>query len=184
MSPGLQPRRLPAQCLARSATGRWYVQSALDDERLSGGVSLSTAFDHDRSIFRCNRELDVAARFTRVGTDAWWHVLITPHLCGSRGWRSATDVAIHARPRISTLRNAPIAESLPPNRGGLSPARTHRICEYINSNLDQNISPEGYSNDCLPGKYNLWPQRRWVFAPALQQVYEARVPAGLHYRIT
>jgi AraC-like DNA-binding protein len=115
---------------------------ALDDERLSGGVPLSTAFDHDRSIFRCNREQDVAARFTRVGTDEWWHVLITPPLCGSRGWRSATDVAIHARPRISMLHNAPIAESLPPNRGGLSPARTNRICKYINSNLDQNISLE------------------------------------------
>jgi AraC-like DNA-binding protein/PAS domain-containing protein len=115
---------------------------ALDDESLSGGVPLSTVFDHDRSIFRCNREQDVAARFTRVGTDERWHVLVTPPLCGSRGWRSATDVAIHARPRMSMLRNAPIAESLPPNRGGLSPARTHRICEYIHSNLDQNISLE------------------------------------------
>ena len=115
---------------------------ALDDERLSGGVPLATAFDHDRSIFRCNREQDVAARFTRVGTDESWHVLITPPLCSSKGWRSATDVAIHARPRISMLRNAPIAEPLPPNRGGLSPARTHRICEYINSNLDQNIGLE------------------------------------------
>jgi AraC-like DNA-binding protein len=115
---------------------------ALDDERLSGGVPLLTVFDHDRSIFRGNREQDVAARFTRVGTDERWHVLITPPLCGSRGWRSATDVAIHARPRMSMLRNAPIAESLPPNRGGLSPARTHRICEYIHSNLGQNISLE------------------------------------------
>jgi AraC-like DNA-binding protein len=115
---------------------------ALDDERLNGGVPLSTAFDHDRSIFRCNRELDVATRFKRAGTDECWHVLITPPLCGSRGWRSAMDVAIHARPRISMLRNAPIAESLPPNRGGLSPARAHRICEYIHSNLGQNISLE------------------------------------------
>ena len=115
---------------------------ALDDERMSGGVSLATAFDHDRSIFRSNREQDIAARFTRARSDECWHVLITPPLCGSKGWRSATDVAIHARPRMSMLRNAPIAESLPPNRGGLSPARTHRICEYIHSNLDQNISLE------------------------------------------
>jgi AraC-like DNA-binding protein len=114
----------------------------LDDERLSDGVPLSTVFDHDRSIFRRNREQDVAARFTRVDTDESWHVLITPPLCGSRGWRSATDVAIHARPRISMLHNAPIVESPPPSRGGLSPARTHRICEYINFNLDQNISLE------------------------------------------
>ena len=115
---------------------------ALDDERLSGGVPLSTAFGHDRSIFGSNRELDVAARFTRAGTGEPWHVLITPPLHGSKGWRSATDVAIHARPRISMLRNAPIAESPPPNLGGLSPARTHRIREYINSNLDQNITLE------------------------------------------
>jgi AraC-like DNA-binding protein len=122
----------------------WVARTtfALDDERLSGGVPLSTLFDHDRSMFRSNRQQDVAARFTRVGTDEWWHVLLSPPLCGSRGWRSATDVAIHARPRISMLRNAPIAESLPSNRGGLSPARTHRICEYINSNLDQNIGLE------------------------------------------
>ncbi|HWW97905.1 MAG TPA: helix-turn-helix domain-containing protein [Edaphobacter sp.] len=115
---------------------------ALDDEGLSGGVRLSMVFDHDRSIFRSNREQDIAARFTRAGTDECWHVLITPPLCSSKGWRSATDVAIHARPRMSMLRNAPMAESLPPNRGGLSPARTHRICEYIHSNLDQNISLE------------------------------------------
>jgi AraC-like DNA-binding protein/PAS domain-containing protein len=115
---------------------------ALDDERLGGGVPLSTVFDHDRSIFRCKGEQDVAARFTRVGTDERWLVLITPPLCGTRGWRSATDVTIHARPRISMLRNAPIAESAPSNRGGLSPARAHRICEYIHTNLDQNISLE------------------------------------------
>jgi AraC-like DNA-binding protein len=115
---------------------------ALNDESLSGGVLLSTTFDHDRSLFRCKGGQDVAARFTRVGTDEWWHVLITPPLCGSRGWRSPADAAIHSRPRISMLRNVPIPEPTPPNRGGLSPARTHRICEYINSNLDQNISLE------------------------------------------
>lgn len=115
---------------------------ALDDQRLSGGVPLSTVFDHDRSIFGGNREQDVAARFTRAGTDEWWYVLITPPLSGSKGWRSATGVAIHTRPRISMLRDAPIAEPPPPSRGGLSPARTHQIREYINSNLDQNISLE------------------------------------------
>jgi AraC-like DNA-binding protein len=115
---------------------------ALNDESLSGGVPLSTTFAHDRSLFRCNREQDVAARFTRVDSDEWWHVLITPPLCGSRGWRSPADVAVHSRPRISMLRNTPIPEPPASNRGGLSPARSHRICEYINSNLGQNISLE------------------------------------------
>jgi len=115
---------------------------ALDDEGLASGASLSTNFDFDRSLFRCNREQDVAARFTRVGTDEGWRVLITPPQCGSRGGRSPTDVAVHSRPRISTLHNLPLPEPSPPNRAGLSPARTHRICEYIKSNLDQNISLE------------------------------------------
>jgi AraC-like DNA-binding protein len=40
------------------------------------------------------------------------------------------------------LHNALIPEPAPPNQGGLSPARTHRICEFINSNLERNISLE------------------------------------------
>jgi AraC-like DNA-binding protein len=112
---------------------------ALNDESLRGAVPLATIFDFDRSLFRCNREQDVAARFTRAGTDEWWQALITPPLCGAKAWRSASDVAIHMRPRISLLRNSSARELPPPTRGGLSPACTNRICEYINSNLDQNI---------------------------------------------
>jgi len=114
----------------------------LDDKRLSGGVSLSRIFELDRSLFRTNREQDVAARFTRVGTSESWHVLITPPLSGTRAWRSPADVAIHTRPRSSMLHNAPLPEPASPNQGGLSPARTHRICEFISSNLEQNISLE------------------------------------------
>ena len=117
---------------------------ALDDERLNRGVPLSTAFDHDRSIFRGNRELDVAARFTRAGTDARWHVLMTPPLSGSRGWRSAAALAIHVRPRMSMLRNAPIAESQPPNRGGLSPG-----------------VPTGSANTSTPISTRTFASKRW-----------------------
>jgi AraC-like DNA-binding protein len=113
----------------------------LGNDSLNGNVYLSTVFDYDRSIFRGSRELDVAARFKRVVTDEEWHVMITPPVCGSKGFRSPADVAIHSRPRIGLLRNLPIPEP-PPSRGGLSPARTQRICAYINSNLDQNISLE------------------------------------------
>jgi hypothetical protein len=58
---------------------------ALDDKSLANGASLSTNFDCDRSIFRCNREEDVAAIFMRVGSDERWHVLITPPRVGARG---------------------------------------------------------------------------------------------------
>jgi AraC-like DNA-binding protein len=128
-------RIVGADRVARTAFG-------LRDESLNGAVHLSAIFDYDRSVFRCNRDLDAAARFMCVGTDEGWHALITPPLCGSTGWRSPADVAIHSRPRNGMLHNLPILEPAPPSRGGLSPARTHRICEYINSNLDQNISLE------------------------------------------
>ena len=128
-------RIVGADRIARNAFG-------LDDNSLNAGILLSRIFDYSRSVFRCHQEQDVAARFTRIGTDDWWRVLTTPPLCGSRGWRSPGDVAIHSRPRISLLHSIPVEEPAPPNRGGLSPARAHRICEYINSNLSQNISLE------------------------------------------
>jgi len=115
---------------------------AMDDDRLSGGVLLSTIFDFDRSVFRCKNEQDVASRFVRMGTSEPWRVLITPPLCGSRGWRSPAELAIHSRPRISMLHEIALSENPLPARGGLSPARAQRICDYINSNLGQNISLE------------------------------------------
>ena len=128
-------RMVGADRLARST----FV---LDDERLNGSVPLHTIFDYDRSVFRNNREEDVSARFTRVNTGEGWLGLITPPLSGSKGWRSPAEAEIHFRPRISMLRDIPVAELVTSNRGGLPPGRAHRICEYINSNLDQNMSLE------------------------------------------
>jgi AraC-like DNA-binding protein len=115
---------------------------ALDDDRLSGGLLLSTIFDFDRSVFRCKNEQDVPSRLVRMGTSEPWRALITPPLCGSRGWRSPAELAVHSRPRISMLHEIALSENPRPARGGLSPARAQRICEYINSNLGQNISLE------------------------------------------
>ena len=113
----------------------------LNDDRLNRGVPLSAIFSHDRSAFRCRQEQDVPARFT--GKDAQeWHVLITPPMCGWRNGCSSAELAIHSRPRISTLHNVTLPEPGPQIRGGLSPVRTQRICEYIASNLDQNIRLE------------------------------------------
>src|SRR5262249_39853333 len=46
------------------------------------------------------------------------------------------------RPRISTLGHLPLAEPLAPSHGGLPPVVTQRICEYIESHLDQKIGLE------------------------------------------
>jgi transcriptional regulator of acetoin/glycerol metabolism/AraC-like DNA-binding protein len=113
----------------------------LDDDRLNRGAPLSEIFDYDRSAFRCRQEQDVPARLTSKDAQAW-HALITPPRCGSRGGCSSAELAIHSRSRITILHNVPLPEPAPEMRGGLSPVRTQRICEYIASNLEQNIRLE------------------------------------------
>jgi transcriptional regulator of acetoin/glycerol metabolism len=113
---------------------------ALNDEHLTGHTGLGAIFEHDRSAFRRNHEQDIAARFISTGQE--WHALITPPMCGVRGRNSRADLAVHSRPRISMLHDLALPKAAPEKHGGLSPARTHRIYEYISSNLDRNISIE------------------------------------------
>jgi AraC-like DNA-binding protein len=115
----------------------------LNDDKLGGGVSLSAAFEFDRSIFRQTGERDIPARVMRTGGGAWWNALFTPPLSKSRIARSWAEASVHSRPRISTLGHLPVAEPLAPSRGGLPPVVTQRICEYIESHLEQKIGLEG-----------------------------------------
>ena len=94
---------------------------SLNDEVLNRGVALATIFEYDSSIFRCKRMQDVAARLLRTGTDEPWNALITPPACAMSGLCSPTEALL---------------------RGGLAPARANRICEYIDSHLQENIALE------------------------------------------
>ena len=115
----------------------------LDDDKLGSGVPLSAVFEFDRSIFRQSGERDIPARVMRAGGGAWWYALFTPPLSKSRTARSWAEATVHSRPRISTLAHLPAAEPLAPSRGGLPPLVTQRICEYIESHLEQKIGLEG-----------------------------------------
>ena len=127
---------LGADRIARDVLG-------LDDDKLRSGVPLSEAFEFDRSIFRQSGERDIAARVTRAGGGAWWYALFTPPLSKSRIARCWAEATVHSRPRISTLGHLPAAEPLAPSRGGLPPVLTQRMCEYIESHLEQKIGLEG-----------------------------------------
>ena len=113
---------------------------SLNDELLNRGVGLATIFEYDSSIFRCKRMQDVAARLLRSGTDDPWNVLITPPACRMSGWCSPTDALVHSRPRFGMLAHLPVSADPPTNRGGLAPARANRVCEYIDSHLQENIA--------------------------------------------
>src|SRR6267142_357452 len=115
---------------------------SLNDEVLNRGMALSTIFEYDSSIFRCKRMQDVATRLLRTGTDEPWNALITPAACGMSGLCSPTDALLHSRPRFGMLAHLPLAVDPPTNRGGLAPARANRICEYIDSHLQENIALE------------------------------------------
>jgi AraC-like DNA-binding protein len=115
---------------------------SLNDEVLNRGVALATIFECDSSIFRCKRMQDVAARLLRTGTDEPWNALITPPACGMSGLCSPTDALLHSRPRFGMLAHLPLSVDPPTNRGGLAPARANRICEYIDSHLQENIALE------------------------------------------
>jgi AraC-like DNA-binding protein len=115
---------------------------SLNDELLNRGVGLATIFEYDSSIFRCKRMQDVAARLLRAGTDDPWNVLITPPACRMSGWCSPADALVHSRPRFGMLAHLPVSAGPPTNRGGLAPVRANRVCEYIDSHLQENIALE------------------------------------------
>jgi AraC-like DNA-binding protein len=105
-------------------------------------MALATIFECDSSIFRCKRMQDVAARLHRAGTGEPWNALITPPACGMSGLCSPTAALLHLRPRFGMLAHLPLSVDPPTNRGGLAPARANRICEYIDSHLQENIALE------------------------------------------
>ena len=115
---------------------------SLSDEVLKRGMALATIFEYDSSIFRCKRMQDVAARLVRNGTEEPWNAMITPPVCGMGVLCSPTDALLHSRPRCGMLAHLPLSVDPPMNRGGLAPARTNRICEYIDLHLQENIALE------------------------------------------
>lgn len=128
-------RILGADQIARRVFG-------LNDEVLNRGMALATIFEHDSRIFRCRQMQDVAARLLRTGTDEPWNALITPPVCRMSGWCSPTDALAHSRPRFGMLAHLPLSVVETTNRGGLAPARANRVCEYIDSHLQENIALE------------------------------------------
>lgn len=115
---------------------------SLNDELLNRGMALATIFEYDSSSFRCKRMQDMPARLLRAGTDEPFNALITPPACGMSGVCSPTDALLHSRPRLGMLAHLPLSVNPPTKRGGLAPARVNRICEYIDSHVQENIALE------------------------------------------
>ena len=57
--------------------------------------------------------------------------------------RSWAEALVHSRARISTLGDLLMATAPQPSHGGLSPAVTRRVCDYIEGHLDEKIRLDG-----------------------------------------
>jgi len=129
-------RVVGADHVARGALG-------LNERNLLSGCSLSAFFHYDRSLFRRGDEQDSPAQWIRADSESAWNVLITPPLRTSKELRYSEYAMIHSRPRLSTLENLSAETIATPNRGGLSPAVTRRVCDYIEGHLDEKIRLDG-----------------------------------------
>src|ERR1700722_3004886 len=117
---------------------------ALSDKSLTDGVPLSAAFACDRSLFRRTADRDIPIRLmSAFGDGRWWSALLTPPLSRSKVARSLGEVGVHSRERISILGDLRMAPAPDPSRGGLSPAVTRRVCDYIEEHLDEKIRLDG-----------------------------------------
>jgi len=114
------------------------------DKCLADGISLSTVFAFDHSLFRRTADRDIPVRLMSASGDGrWWTALLTPPLSRSQVARSWAETVVHSRARISTLGDLPLADTLEPTRGGLSPAVKRRVCDYIEGHLDEKIRLDG-----------------------------------------
>src|SRR5262245_7684107 len=117
---------------------------ALSDKSLSDGIPLSAAFAFDPSLFRRTADRDIPVRLMSArGDGCWWTALLTPPLSRSMVARSWAETVVHSRARISILGDLLMATAPEPSRGGLSPAVTRRVCDYIEGHLDEKIRLDG-----------------------------------------
>src|SRR4029450_9785900 len=68
---------------------------------------------------------------------------LTPPLSTSMCARSGAEAVVHSRARISPLGDLLIATAPEPSRGGLSPALTRRVCDYIEGHPAEKIRLNG-----------------------------------------
>lgn len=106
----------------------------LSDDDVARGVAFGTLFDGELPLRR-GPEDDVPVHLTRGRGESMWHALMTAPDSTVR----RRGAPLHTRPRIALLDDLPQPPSATRSLGGLPPAVTRRLREYIDSHLDENI---------------------------------------------
>jgi len=109
---------------------------SLDDRALQAGLSLWSLFERDLNLFRRQDRADIGTRLVIVGTSDSRTALVTPPVPTPAMWRNATNLALHARPRLDVISR--LGEIVPRQaHGGLSPGAMRRVREYVEAHLSE-----------------------------------------------
>jgi len=110
---------------------------------LDTGAGFWTLFERDDRIFRSkDGDGDFGARLTLIGGAETLPALITPPESSAAIWRNAESAWLHCRPRRGQLTNIPHTVAPPQWRGGLPPRVLHRVQEFIDSHLSEDLELE------------------------------------------
>jgi AraC-like DNA-binding protein len=116
---------------------------ALTIPPLGTGAGFWTLFERDDRIFRSkDGDGDFGARLTLIGGAETLPALITPPESSAAIWRNAESAWLHCRPRRGQLTNIPHTVAPPQWRGGLPPRVLHRVQEFIDSHLSEDLELE------------------------------------------
>jgi transcriptional regulator of acetoin/glycerol metabolism/AraC-like DNA-binding protein len=109
----------------------------LDDCGLQASVSLWTLFERNLKLFRRKDRADIATRLVIAGSNDSRSAIVTPP--DQTAWRNATDIALHARPRLDVIDALGKIAPAPQAHGGLSPSAMRRVQDYVEANFSNAI---------------------------------------------
>jgi len=129
--------------------------------RLESGPTLWALFEREPALLGNRNVGDIHAALVMVGDAQIWAAIVTPPQSGALHQHSAEYTTLHSRPRLDSIgrfsRPAPLSSSV----GGLTPRALHRIREYIEAHLTDNIELETLA--VMAGL------SKWHFARAFKQ---------------
>jgi AraC-like DNA-binding protein len=118
----------------------WFARTI---PSLETGTGFWTLFERDDRIFRAkDGDGDFEAQLTRIGSAETLPALMTPPEPSAAIWRKAESAWLHCRPRRGRLTNISSTMAPPQWRGGLTPRALHRVQDYIDSHLSEELELE------------------------------------------
>jgi AraC-like DNA-binding protein len=131
------------------------AEFGITQERLDAGLSLWKLFARTGSLLqRKDSGADTLVGLKQIGGVESRCALVSAPVLSLRARIDACDATFLMRPRSMLLTELSRRFSVPPPRGGLSAGVLRRVCEHIESHLENNISLEALAADVRLSVYH------------------------------